>query len=114
VYKETLIAVYAKDFLDNSRTEFITINNIDNTKPTISNVSIHNNSLSITSNDEHSTLGEGSGVVKYRYITSDEKLDSPDISSGIEVGLSEDFIIDNIVNVKFVYIVAEDLVRKCE
>lgn len=112
VYTDTLVAIYAKDLLGNTSTEFITINNIDNTSPTIVSASIHNNILSVNSNDVKTDLGEGSGVVKYRYITSDEKLDNPNVSSGIEVGVSDNFIISDIVNVKFVYIVAEDLVRQ--
>lgn len=67
--------------------------------------------MSINSNDLKDNLGEGSGVIKYRYITSDEKLDSPNVSSGIEVNISNDFVISDIVNVKYVYIVAEDLVQ---
>lgn len=110
VYVDTLAAVYAKDSLGNTSTEFITINNIDNTSPNITDVSIHNNLLSVTSNDEHPTLGEGSGVAKYRYITNKEKLDNPDFSTGIEISIDEDFVIPDIVNVKYVYVIAEDLV----
>jgi hypothetical protein len=56
-------------------------------------------------------MGEGSGVVKYRYITSESKLENQEVSeTATEVNIGENFIIPNIDKVKYIYIVAEDLV----
>lgn len=111
IYTETEARVFYKDELGNVSFQTVTIDKIDNTSPTIVNIDIHNNKLLVNSNDVKKDLGEGSGVAKYRYIVSRNKLDNPDVSSGIEVGISDNFVIDDICNVKYIYVVAEDLVR---
>ena len=115
VYEKTEARVFYKDELGNISTQVITIDKIDNTAPTIVSASVHNDRLNIVANDEKEGLGEGSGIVKYRYITSREKIDNPVVTdSAIEVSSDKQVKIDDIVNVKYVYIIAEDLVRKCK
>lgn len=111
IYTETEARVFYKDELGNVSFQTVTIDKIDNTSPTIVNIDIHNNKLLVNSNDVKEGLGEGSGVAKYKFITSNDKLDNPDVSSGLEVDIDEDFVISDIANVKYVYVVAEDLVR---
>lgn len=107
--------IYYKDGLGNVSTKKIIIDKLDNTTPTITNVDIHNNKLSIISHDRHEIYGEGSGVVKYRYMISNEKIENMHISLiNDEVNVGENIIIANLPEVKYVYIVAEDLVRKRE
>ncbi len=110
VYSPKQLSVLYRDKLGNTSIQKVTIDKLDNTAPTITNASIHNNVVSVVANDVHEDLGEGSGVVKYRYIASDEKLDSPDVSAGKEINASENIIIDEIYKFKYVYIEAEDLV----
>ncbi len=110
VYSPKQLSVLYRDKLGNTSIQKVTIDKLDNTAPTITNTSIHNNVMSIVANDVHEKLGEGSGVVKYRYITSDKKLDNPDVSTGKEINKNEKMVIDEIYNVKYIYIEAEDLV----
>ena len=111
-YSPVQASVYYKDELGNITTQLVTLEKIDNTAPTITNAVLNNNVVNITSHDRHSSLGEGSGVVKYRYITSTEKLENPEITvdNSQEIGKDEMFTISNINEVKYIYIVAEDLV----
>ncbi len=112
VYKPKQLSVMYKDGLGNTSMQKITIDKIDNTAPTITNVEIHNNTITITSNDEHETLGEGSGVVKYRYLASEEKIENPTltIENSTEVNKTEEIKIKDIYKMKYIYIVAEDYV----
>ena len=105
-------SVYFKDGLGNITTQVVTLEKIDNTAPTITNASLNNNVVSLTSHDRHSTLGEGSGVVKYRYITSTKKLENPEITenNSQEIDKDTELKIQNISQIKYIYIVAEDLV----
>ena len=114
IYSPKQAIVLYKDGLGNVSSKEVTIDKIDNTAPTITNANIHNNQLNITSNDIKEGLGEGSGVIKYRYITSTEKLENPEITkdNSIEVNSNEKIKIPEISKVKYVYIEAEDLVRK--
>lgn len=115
VYSPKTAMIMYKDGLENISVKELIIDKIDNTAPTILSGSIHNNELLINANDIKEGLGEGSGVSKYRYITSKEKLNNPVISdSAIEVEKSEKIIVNDIANVNYVYVVAEDLVRKCK
>lgn len=115
VYRAKELAVLYKDELGNSCMQKVTIDKIDNTSPTILYAGINNNILEIRANDVKEGLGEGSGVSKYRYITSKEKLDSPLVTaSAIEVNKEDKVIISNIYDVRYIYIVAEDAVRKCK
>lgn len=115
-YQPTKARVFFKDELGNITTQEVTIDKIDNTSPTITNVQINNNKINIIANDRHKTLGEGSGITKYRFMTSTTKLENPEISTenSTEVSINEEIIIPNIDKVKYVYLIAEDLVRKCK
>ncbi len=112
VYKQKKLSVLYKDGLGNMSIQKITIDKIDNTAPNITSGKFHNNILTLTSNDEHETLGEGSGVVKYRYLASEEKLENPEVtkSNSIEVKLNEEIKIKDIYKIKCIYVVAEDYV----
>ena len=105
-------SVYFKDGLGNITTQVVTLEKIDNTAPSITNASLNNNVINITSHDRHLVLGEGSGVIKYRYITSTEKLEKPELTenNSHEIGKDELLTIPNINEVKYIYIVAEDFV----
>lgn len=74
VYDSVVGAVYIKDSLGNISTKTIEIGKIDGTKPTITNTSVasekHKATITVTANDKHETLGEGSGVSKYAITTS--------------------------------------------
>ena len=111
-YSPVKASVYFKDGLGNITTQLVTLEKIDNTAPTITNVVLNNSVLNITAHDRHSTLGEGSGVIKYRYITSTEKLENPEITvdNSQEISKDELFTIPNINEVKYIYVVAEDMV----
>ena len=111
-YNPVQASVYFKDGLGNITTQVVTLEKIDNTAPTITNAILNNNVVHITAHDRHSMLGEGSGVVKYRYITSTEKLESSEITfdNSQEVNKNELFTISNINEVKYIYVIAEDLV----
>ena len=110
VYEPTQARVFYKDELGNIRTQTITIDKIDNTAPAITNARLNNNKLVITANDRHEMLGEGSGVSKYRFVASKNKLAVPVVSKNdsTEVAVNEELIIPNINEMKYVYVVAED------
>ena len=112
VYSPKELSVLYKDELNNTSIQKIIVDKIDNTAPTITMGMIHNNKLIVNANDIKEGIGEGSGIIKYRYITSSEKLENPEvlIESGIEVNAFDDIVIDSISEVKYVYVVAEDLV----
>ncbi len=112
VYKEKQLSVLYKDGLGNTSIQKVTINRIDNTAPTITKAELQNNIIKITSNDEHERLGEGSGVIKYRYLASEEKIEKPELTTenSIEVNKDEKIMIKDIYKVKYVYLVAKDYV----
>lgn len=74
VYGSVKAAIYLKDMLGNTTTQFITVSNLDNTSPNITKVNKTfepgKGTITITANDKHSTLGEGSGVTGYAMTTS--------------------------------------------
>ena len=86
-YSPVQASVYFKDGLGNITTQVVTLEKIDNTAPSITSALLSNNIVNITAHDRHSTLGEGSGVVKYRYIISSTRWTNPSIttSNSIEV-----------------------------
>ena len=111
VYAPREANIYYKDGLGNISTKKIIIDKLDNTAPTITNINIHNNKLSVTTHDKHEVWGDGSGVVKYRYMVSGEKIENPDVSTFTnELNVGKDIVIENLPEVKYVYVVAEDLV----
>ena len=66
VYGEIMGAIYYKDAVGNVNTEFIKVKNLDNTAPTIENVTRNEKTLTITANDINKELNlSGSGVEKY-------------------------------------------------
>lgn len=76
VYGQTVAAIYIKDGLGNTRTEFVKIYNLDNTAPTITNAvskrqGTRNAVVTVTANDINTKLNaSGSGVAGYT-ITKD-------------------------------------------
>ena len=77
VYGSTVAAIYAKDGLGNTKTEYVTIHNLDNTAPTITKAesvrsSIRSATVTVEANDINTKLNaSGSGVVGYA-ITQDK------------------------------------------
>ena len=72
VYGNVSGAIYLKDGLENSTTEFIDIYNLDNTAPTIKETLIENDKMLVIANDKNTILNaEGSGIAKFRIITKD-------------------------------------------
>jgi len=113
VYSPKKGIVLYKDGLGNVSSKEETIDKLDNTPPTITNATLHNNKLEVTANDIKEGLGEGSGVAKYKYLASRERITNPYINDlYIEVRSSEEIRIENIAESKYIYIYAEDLVRK--
>ncbi len=112
VYTPREANVYYKDGLGNVSTKKVTIDKLDGTAPTITNVNIQNNKLMLESHDRHETEGEGSGVVKYRYLASTEKLENPNLTleNSTEILKEEIIIINELYKVKYIYIIAEDYV----
>ena len=110
VYEPTQARVFYKDELGNVKAQTITIDKIDNTAPTITKAKLNNNKLNITVNDRHEILGEGSGVSKYRFVATKNKLATPVVSKydSTEVAVGEELVIQNINEMKYVYVVAED------
>jgi hypothetical protein len=99
VYGETQATTYYKDGLGNETSQFITISNIDNTKPTIEDTQVEINktsaSVTIGANDINTTLNaSGSGVVAYALVKEGETLSDDDWqeSNTIEVTSSGNYI----------------------
>lgn len=114
VYNPKQAIVLYKDGLGNISSKEITLDKIDNTAPTITKASIHNNIVTVNSHDEHFRLGEGSGVTKYKYMAVEEKIENPNVieMNYLEAEKDEKIIIDDVYKIKYIYIVAEDIVRK--
>lgn len=67
VYGSVKVAVYLKDKVGNTTTKFLTVYNLDNTAPTITNIAVNNATvgstvLTVIAHDKHATLGTGSGI----------------------------------------------------
>lgn len=86
IYGKNIAIIYAKDAVGNDTYKYLGIYNLDNTSPTITNVSIDDNktniennkmyvNASIESHDIKAGLGEGSGVTEYAVTKS--KTDTP-------------------------------------
>ncbi len=112
VYSPTKARIFYKDELNNISTQEITIDKIDNTAPTITSSRFDNNKLIIEASDIKEEMGEGSGVAKYRFITSNTQYENPVVpnADSTEVLVGEDMTIPNISEIKYVYVVAEDAV----
>ena len=98
--------VYYKDELGNTSTQTIVLEKLDNTAPTITGASLTNNRLTIDAHDRHETLGEGSGVAKYRYLLSRRKFENLEMteSNSTEVAYAESFEIEEVPPYYYVYI----------
>lgn len=75
VYSEdgVKVAIYLKDGLGNETTKYITVYKLDNTAPTVEiskSFSKGIGTITINANDEHETLGEGSGITGYAMTTT--------------------------------------------
>ena len=108
VYDKVTAAVYLKDGLGNQRMVKVDIGKLDNTAPTISNLKIEDNKVKIEANDIHETLGEGSGVIGYRYITSledtNEKI-TEDEGTYIE---ASEIDLNNLTKARYLYVAPVD------
>ncbi len=112
VYQPKELSVMYRDGLGNTSIQKITIDKLDNTAPSITNATLYNNKLIIESHDRHESLGEGSGVTKYRYLASEGKLENLELTNenSIEMMKDEEIIIQDIYKMKYIYLLAEDLV----
>ena len=110
VYEPKEAVVYYKDELGNTSTQTITIGKLDNTKPTIEAATREDKTVTVNAHDRHATEGEGSGIVKYRYMLSRKKLDNPVMteSNSTEIDAVESFAIDDLLPYYYVYLVAID------
>lgn len=80
VYDPKTITIYANDGVGNVSTKDVTLNKIDNTRPTITNIaqSLSSNrkttTITITANDINTQLRkEGSGIVGYQITTTNQE-----------------------------------------
>ena len=62
VYEPKQAVVYYKDYLGNTTAQTITIDKLDNTKPTIVEAAINENVVTVNAHDRHETEGEGSSI----------------------------------------------------
>ncbi|MCI8699937.1 MAG: hypothetical protein HFJ47_01175, partial [Clostridia bacterium] len=78
----------------------------DNIEPTITRTEVENNKVKIEAKDEDS------GVMKYRYIASGTRITNPRITetNSIEVEATGEIRIENINEIRYIYILAEDRV----
>ena len=110
VYDKVTAAIYLKDGLGNERTVKVDIGKLDNTAPKITGTNIAEGKVKITSNDRHEKLGEGSGVVGYRYLTSMEETNE-DITENVGTYVeSQEIPLDELKKAKYVYIAPVDRV----
>lgn len=111
VYGTTKAAVYYKDALGNETTQFITISNIDNTAPTITNTKITYDkivTIEVTANDNKDFGGdvgikEGSGIAGYALSESTTAPDTFQESNVLEIPKTGDYYLyvkDNVGNVQ--------------
>lgn len=108
VYDKVTAAIYLKDGLGNERTVKVDIGKLDNTAPKITGTNIAEGKVKITSNDRHEKLGEGSGVVGYRYLTSMEETNE-DITENVGTYVeSQEIPLDELKKAKYVYIAPVD------
>lgn len=108
VYDKVTAAVYLKDGLGNEKMEKVDIGKLDNTAPTITNLRIEDNKIKVEANDRHETLGEGSGIVGYRYITSLEDINeeiTEDEGTYIE---ASEIDLNNLTKVRYLYVAPVD------
>ena len=110
VYDKVTAAIYLKDALGNEQVVKVDIGKLDGTAPTITKAELNNKIIEIEANDRHETLGEGSGVVGYRYVTSLED-NGTQITEDSGTYTEESQIdISNMSKIKYVYIAPVDAV----
>ena len=108
VYDKVTAAIYLKDGLGNERTVKVDIGKLDNTAPKITGTNIAEGKVKITSNDRHEKLGEGSGIVGYRYLTSMEEINEEITESMGTYIEAQEIPLDELKKAKYVYIAPVD------
>ena len=108
VYDKVTAAIYLKDGLGNERTVKVDIGKLDNTAPKITKTNIAEGKVKITSNDRHEKLGEGSGIVGYRYLTSMEEINEEITESMGTYIEAQEIPLDELKKAKYVYIAPVD------
>ena len=110
IYDKVTAAIYLKDALGNEQMVKVDIGKLDNTAPTLTKSELVGNKVILESNDRHETLGEGSGVAGYRYVTSSRDMNKRIMSGeGTFIEASE-IDISNMNDVKYLYIAPVDKV----
>ena len=110
VYDKVTAAIYLKDALGNEQVVKVDIGKLDGTAPTITKAELQNKTILLEANDRHATLGEGSGVVGYRYVTSLED-NGTQITEDSGTYTEENQIdTSNMSKVKYVYVAPVDAV----
>ena len=110
IYDKVTAAIYLKDALGNEQMVKVDIGKLDNTAPTITKSELVGNKVILEANDRHETLGEGSGVAGYRYVTSSRDMNKRIMSGEGSFTEKNEIDISNINNVKYLYIAPVDKV----
>ena len=110
IYDKVTAAIYLKDALGNEQMVKVDIGKLDNTAPTITKSELVGNKVILEANDRHETLGEGSGVTGYRYVTSSRDMNKRIMSGEGTFTEVNEIDISNMDNVKYLYIAPVDKV----
>ena len=110
IYDKVTAAIYLKDALGNEQMVKVDIGKLDNTAPTITKSELVGNKVILEANDRHETLGEGSGVTGYRYVTSSRDMNKRIMSGEGTFTEASEIDISNMDNVKYLYIAPVDKV----
>ncbi len=110
IYDKVTAAIYLKDALGNEQMVKVDIGKLDNTAPTITKSELVGNKVILEANDMHETLGEGSGVAGYRYVTSSRDMNKRIMSGEGTFTETSEIDISNMNDVKYLYIAPVDKV----
>ena len=110
IYDKVTAAIYLKDALGNEQMVKVDIGKLDNTAPTITKSELVGKKVILEANDRHETLGEGSGVAGYRYVTSSRDMNKRIMSGEGTFTEASEIDISNMDNVKYLYIAPVDKV----
>ena len=110
IYDKVTAAIYLKDALGNEQMVKVDIGKLDNTAPTITKSELVGKKIILEANDRHETLGEGSGVAGYRYVTSSRDMNKRIMSGEGTFTEVNEIDISNMDNVKYLYIAPVDKV----
>ena len=110
IYDKVTAAIYLKDALGNEQMVKVDIGKLDNTAPTITKSELVGNKVILEANDMHETLGEGSGVAGYRYVTSSRDMNKRIMSGEGTFTEANEIDISNMNDVKYLYIAPVDKV----